>query len=108
MMRAQDYSVVTVLALVIDSVSVNGHRYNIETELFEQASTGNGKRTDGMMVGGRCHRRIGWRRQGSSHRCVGRSRAGVVRASTGNRDITLPAESALSFRLVQPLTLKPE
>jgi hypothetical protein len=52
MMRSQDYSVVTVLALAIDSVSVNGHQYNIETELFEQASTGKGKRTDGMMVGG--------------------------------------------------------
>jgi hypothetical protein len=31
-----------------------------------------------------------------------------VGAATGNRDIQLPAESALSFRLVQPLTLKPD
>jgi hypothetical protein len=34
-MRSQDYSVVTVLARAIDSVSVNGHQYNMETELFE-------------------------------------------------------------------------
>lgn len=28
-------------------------------------------------------------------------------AATGNRDIELPAESVVSFRLAQPLTLKP-
>jgi hypothetical protein len=33
--------------------------------------------------------------------------AGTIGAATGNRDINLPAESALSFRMVQPLTIKP-
>ena len=33
---------------------------------------------------------------------------GTAGAMTGNWDITLPAESTLSFKLVQPLTLKPD
>jgi hypothetical protein len=34
--------------------------------------------------------------------------AGTIAAATGNQDITLPVESALSFKLVQPSTLKPD
>ena len=34
--------------------------------------------------------------------------AGTVGSMTGNRDIELPAESALTFKLDQPLTLKPD
>jgi hypothetical protein len=33
---------------------------------------------------------------------------GTAGAATGNRDIELPTESALSFKLNQPLTLKPD
>jgi hypothetical protein len=40
-----------VLALTLDSITVNGHQYNIETDSFDQASTGKGKRTEGMVVG---------------------------------------------------------
>jgi len=41
-----------VLVLTLDSVTVKGHQYNIETESFDQTSTGKGKRTAGMVVGG--------------------------------------------------------
>ena len=38
---------------------------------------------------------------------VGAGAGTVGAATTGNREIELPAESALSFKLAQPLTLKP-
>ena len=99
------------LTLTIDSVTVKGHQYNIETEAFNQASTGKGKRTAGMMAGGAgAGAAIGGLAGGGKGAAIGALvgvTAGTIGASTGNRDITLPVESALSFRLVQPLTLKP-
>jgi len=100
------------LALAIDSVTINGHQYNIETELFSQASTGKGKRTAGMVAGGAgAGAAIGGLAGGGKGAAIGALvgvTAGTIGATTGNRDINLPAESAVSFRLVQPLTVKPE
>jgi hypothetical protein len=99
-----------VLVLTLDSVTINGHQYNIETDSFEQTSTGKGKRTAGMVVGGTgAGAAIGGLAGGGKGAAIGAlvgAGAGTVGAATGKRDITLPAESALSFRLVQPLTLK--
>jgi outer membrane lipoprotein SlyB len=39
---------------------------------------------------------------------VGATAGTIGAATTGNRDIELPAESALSFKLDQSLTLKPD
>ncbi len=101
-----------VLVLTLDSVTINGHQYNIETDSFEQTSTGKGKRTAGMVVGGTgAGAAIGGLAGGGKGAAIGAlvgAGAGTVGAATGKRDITLPAESALSFRLVQPLTLKPD
>lgn len=101
-----------VLGLTIDSITVNGHQYNIETEAFQQTSTGKGKRTAGAVVGGTgAGAAIGGIAGGGKGAAIGAvvgAGAGTIGAMTGNRDINLPAESALSFRLVQPLTLKPE
>ncbi len=101
-----------VLALALHSVTVKGHPYNIETEFFEQKSTGKGKRTAGLVVGGTgAGAAIGGIAGGGKGAAIGAvagAAAGTIGAMTGNRDINLPAESALSFRLVQPLTIKPE
>jgi hypothetical protein len=98
--------------LSLDSIAVNGHQYNIETESFDQASTGKGKRTAGMVVGDTgAGAAIGGLAGGGKGAAIGAlvgAGAGTIGAATGNRDITLPVESALSFGLVQPLTLKPD
>jgi len=102
------------LSLALNSLTVKGHVYNIETEYFDKTTTGKGKRTAGVIVGGTgAGAAIGGLAGGGKGAAIGAlvgAAAGTVGAgATGNsRDINLPAESALSFRLKQPLTLKPE
>jgi hypothetical protein len=108
--KAGRFKGAAVLSLHLDSVTVKGHQYNIETESFDQTSTGKGKRTAGLVVGGTgAGAAIGGLAGGGKGAAIGAlagAAAGTVGAATGNRDIQLPAESALSFRLLQPLTLK--
>jgi BON domain-containing protein len=108
--KAGRFKGAAVLSLHLDSITVKGHQYNIETESFDQTSTGKGKRTAGLVVGGTgAGAAIGGLAGGGKGAAIGAlagAAAGTVGASTGNRDIQLPAESALSFRLLQPLTLK--
>lgn len=98
------------LTLALDSVTVNGHKYNIVTEYFAQESQGKGKRTTGMIVGGSgAGAAIGGLAGGGKGAAIGAlagATAGTIGAITGNRDIELPAESALTFKLDEPLTLK--
>ena len=99
------------LTLALDSLTVHGHHYNIVTEYFAQESKGKGKRTAGMIGGGAgVGAAIGGLAGGGKGAAIGAlagATAGTVGAMTGNRDIELPAESALTFKLDQPLTLKP-
>lgn len=99
------------LTLALDSLTVHGHRYNIVTEQYAQESKGKGKRTTGFVAGGAGGgAAIGGLAGGGKGAAIGAlagAAAGTVGAMTGNRDIELPAESALTFRLDQPLTLKP-
>lgn len=101
-----------VLSLALESVTVNGHTYNIETGSVSQTSTGKGKRSAAVIGGGTgLGAIIGGIAGGGKGAAIGAlagAGAGTVgAATTGNRDIELPAESALSFKLAQPLTLKP-
>jgi len=100
------------LTLALDSVTVRGHRYNIVTEYFAQESKGKGKRTAGMIGGGAgVGAAIGGLAGGGKGAAIGAlagATAGTVGAMTGNRDIELPAESALTFKLDRPLTLQPD
>jgi len=101
------------LVLALDSITVNSHTYNIVTEYFDHSSTGKGKRTAGIIVGGTgVGAVIGGIAGGGKGAAIGAlagAAAGTVGAgATGNRNIELPAETALSFKLDQPLTLKPD
>lgn len=94
------------LAVDLTAIVVRGHKYNVQTEFIGQTSTGNDKRTAGMMAGGAgTGSGIGGFAAGGQG--AGRGAFAGVTAGTGNRDITLPAESALSFKLDQPVTLRP-
>lgn len=91
------------LAVDLTTIVVHGHKYNVQTEFIGQ--TGKGKRATGMMAGGAAAGGIGGFAGGGKGAGSGASTG--VTAGTGDRDITLPAESALSFKLDQPVTLKP-
>lgn len=103
-----------VLSLGLTSIIVDGQHYNIATDNASQETKGKGKRTAGLMVGGAGGgAAIGGLAGGGKGAAIG-ALAGVTAGAIGagasgnNRDIELPSESALTFALVQRLTLKPE
>jgi hypothetical protein len=99
------------LDLVADTLTIHGTTYHIRTGALAQQSKGKGKRTAGMIGGGAGGGAlIGAIAGGGKGAAIGAlvgGGAGTAGAGlTGNRDITLPAETALSFKMSAPLTLE--
>jgi hypothetical protein len=100
------------LDLSLTSISVGGHTYQIQTGVLSSTVKGKGKRTAATTGGGAAGGAlIGGIAGGGKGAAIG---AGVGAAAgfiggtlTGNKQIEIPAESALSFTLAQPLTLPP-
>ena len=100
------------LDLALTSVSVGGHKYQIQTSVLSSTSKGKGKRTAATTGGGAAGGAlIGGIAGGGKGAAIGAgvgAAAGFVGgAFTGNKQIEIPAEAALSFTLTQPLTLPP-
>jgi hypothetical protein len=86
--------------------------YDVHTTAPTEASKGKGKRTAAMVGGGAGGGAlIGGLAGGGKGAVIGGligAAAGTGGAGlTGNRDITLPAETPITFRLVDPLEIKP-
>ena len=100
-----------VLRIVLNSVNVNGKNYNVETAAVTQALKGKGKRTAVAVGGGAgLGALIGGLAGGGKGAAIGAAAgagAGTAGAAfTGNKDIVLPAESAISFKLLQPVEIR--
>lgn len=100
-----------VLALELTSVTVNEKEHEIQTTAHTVTSVGKGKRTAAMVGGGAGGgAAIGAVAGGGKGAAIGAligAAAGTGGAGlTGNRDITLPAETGLSFKLLQPLEIR--
>lgn len=99
-----------ILALTLDSITVNGAKYSMETSEFEEAGKGRGKRTAigggggaafGAIVGA-----LAGGGKGAAIGALAGGGAGTAGAAfTGKRDISLPAETRLHFKLTKPLTI---
>jgi hypothetical protein len=99
-----------ILALTLDSISLDGQKYSIETSEFEEAGKGRGKRTAigggggaafGAIVGA-----IAGGGKGAAIGALAGGGAGTAGAAfTGKRDITIPAETRLHFKLKNSLTV---
>lgn len=99
------------LQLKLTSISVNGVDTAIETSSVTDTAKGKGKRTAVMAGGGAAlGALIGGLAGGGKGAAIGALAGGGAgtggAAFTGNKDIVLPAESSLSFKLEQPLTVK--
>jgi hypothetical protein len=99
------------LQLKLDSVRVGGQDLPVQTAMFTQTLKGKGKRT-GVMVGGGAGlgALIGGLAGGGKGAAIGAAAGagagGAGTAFTGNKDIVLPAESAVAFTLKESLKIR--
>jgi BON domain len=100
------------LTLQLTSVTVKGQTYPIQTAVLDNTTKGKGKRTavttGGGAAGGALIGGIAGGGKGAGIGALVGAGAGLLGgAVTGNQQIEIPAESALSFRMSAPLTLPP-
>jgi len=99
-----------VLQVRLDSINVNGGDLPVQVALRTFSVKGKGKRT-GLMAGGGAALGgiIGGLAGGGKGAAIGLAAGGGAGAGgaalTGNNDVVLPAESAVTFQLSQPLEI---
>jgi hypothetical protein len=101
-----------VLELKLSSISVNGSEKSIQTSAVTRTEKGKGKRTAVMAGGGAAvGALIGGLAGGGKGAAIGALAGGGAgtggAAFTGNKEIVLPAESAISFKLKSSLEVQP-
>jgi hypothetical protein len=100
----------SVLELRLTSLTLNGTSYPIETRDLRETKKGKGKRSAGFIGGGAgLGMLIGGIATGGTGLLIGGLAGGgagtAVAGLTGNRDLDIPAESIVHFRLAEDLTL---
>jgi hypothetical protein len=101
----------SVLELRLTSLTLNGTRYPLETHDLRETKKGKGKRSAaiigggtglGMLIGGVAGGGLGMVVGGAAGAGAGTAVGGL----TGNRDLDIPAESIIHFKLADDLTLQ--
>lgn len=100
------------LSLRLTSLTLNGKEYPLETRDFREAKKGKGKRSAAMIGGGAgLGMLLGGLAGGGSGVAIGAlagAGAGTAGAGlTGNRDLVIPAESIIHFKLADELVIQP-
>ena len=100
-----------VLQIKLTSITVNGTEQQIQTSALTRTEKGKGKRTavlagGGAAAGALLGGLIGGGKGAAIGAVSGAGAGGAGAAFTGNKDIVLPAESAVSFKLEAPLEVK--
>lgn len=99
------------LQLTLTGLNVNGQHYRIDTSSLTRTKKGKGKRSAafigggsglGMLIGGVATGGVGLLVGGLAGAGAGTG----VAAFTGNKDITIPAESVVNFKLAAPVQLR--
>ena len=100
-----------VLSVRLDSITINGSNMQVQTEAKTFTQKGKGKRTavvtgGGAALGGIIGGLVGGGKGAAIGLAAGAGAGAGGSALTGNKEIVLPAESALTFELSQPLELR--
>lgn len=101
----------SVLQLTLTGLNINGQHYRIDTSSVTRTKKGKGKRSTAFIGGGSgLGMLIGGLASGGTGLLIGGlagAGAGTgVAAFTGNKDITIPAESVVNFKLAEPVQLR--
>lgn len=101
-----------VLKVELTSITLGGAEKPIETSAVSHSLKGKGKRTavitgGGAAVGALIGGLAGGGKGAAIGAVAGAGAGGAGSAFTGNKDIVLPAESALTFKLTQSIEVKP-
>jgi hypothetical protein len=101
----------SVLELRLVSMTLNGYQYGLDTHDTVRTKKGKGKRTAGfvggltgagMLIGGIASGGVGLAIGAAS----GAGAGTLIAGTTGNRDIVIPAESVVHFRLADQLVVQ--
>jgi hypothetical protein len=100
-----------ILALSLDGVTIHGRKYSVETSQFEEAGKGRGKRSlvgggGGAAVGAIVGALAGGGKGAAIGALAGGGAGTAGAAFTGKRDIVLPAETRVHFKLTRSLTVQ--
>jgi len=98
------------LRLALSSVEVEGNRYALRTSSVDRQGAGHEKRNVELIGGGAgvgaLIGAIAGHGKGAAIGAVAGAGAGTAgAAATGKQDVSVPAETRLSFRLAEPLTI---
>jgi len=103
----------SMMALTLTRLDVNGTQYHIDTSNLARSKKGKGRRSAafigggagmGMLIGGVATGGVGLLVGG----LAGGGAGALGAAFTGNRDLSIPSESVVSFRLQSELNLMPD
>ena len=101
------------LSITLKNITIHGHNYPLHTASLDSTVKGKGKRTAvttgggaaaGALIGGIA----GGGKGAGIGAAVGAVGGLIGGAATGNKQIEIPAETALTFTLSNPLTLPPQ
>ena len=100
------------LSVTLTSISVQDHTYDISTNVLSRTTKGKGKRTAATTGGGAAGGALiggiaGGGKGAGIGALIGAGAGFIGGAATGNNQVEVAAESALSFTLSEPLTLPP-
>jgi hypothetical protein len=99
-----------VLSLTLDSIRANGQSYSIQTSTYSEQGKARGKRTAiGAGGGAAVGAIVGALAGGGKGAAIGAAAGGGAgtagAAYTGDRDLTIPAETRLHFKLTRPVSI---
>lgn len=99
------------LAITLTSIEVDGKRYAIHTSTFSDSGKGRGKRTaEGAAIGAGAGALIGALAGHGEGAAIGAGAGGGAglagAALTGDRDVTVAAETKVDFSLTRPLEIQ--
>ena len=99
------------LEITLNSITVKGSKYDVETTSSSRALKGKGKRTAIMIGGGAgagavLGALLGGGKGAAIGAAAGAGAGTAGSAFTGNKQIVLPAETLVEFKLVKPIEVK--